>query len=132
MVEAIGRSELCAQAVEMCGRNGEVVLLGSPRAPYQGDLTPMLARTHLLGIKITGALEWLWPIPPDSERARHTIWDNYRQLLRWITEGRLIVDPLRTHVLSPDRCQEAYAGLTHKKDEYLGVVFDWTGEEVGD
>jgi len=130
VVEAIGRSELCAQAVEMCGRNGEVVLLGSPRAPYHGDLTPMLARTHLLGIKITGALEWLWPIPPDSERARHTIWDNYRQLLRWITDGRLVVDPLRTHVLPPDRCQEAYAGLTHKKDEYLGVVFDWTGERV--
>lgn len=130
VVEAIGRSELCAQAVEMCGRHGEVVLLGSPRAPYQGDLTPMLARTHLLGIKIAGALEWLWPIPPESERARHTIWENYRAILGWIQDGRLVVDPLRTHVLSPDRCQEAYAGLTHKKDEYLGVVFDWTGERV--
>jgi hypothetical protein len=40
------------------------------------------------------------------------------------------VDPLRTHVLPPDKCQEAYAGLTHHKDEYLGVVFDWTKEEV--
>ena len=130
VVEAIGRSELCAQAVEMCGRHGEVVLLGSPRAPYQGDLTPMLARTHLLGIKIIGALEWLWPIPAESERARHTIWENYRAILGWIDEGRLVVDPLRTHVLTPDRCQEAYAGLTHKKDEYLGVVFDWTGERV--
>jgi 2-desacetyl-2-hydroxyethyl bacteriochlorophyllide A dehydrogenase len=33
VVEAIGRSELAAQAVEMAGRHGEVVLLGSPRAP---------------------------------------------------------------------------------------------------
>lgn len=131
VVEAIGRSDLCAQAVEMCGKHGEVVLLGSPRAPYQGDLTPMLARTHLLGIKIIGALEWLWPIPPETERARHTIWDNYQQILGWILAGRLVVDPLRTHVLTPDKCQEAYAGLTHKKDEYLGVVFDWTGEAVG-
>lgn len=130
VVEAIGRSELCAQAVEMCGRHGEVVLLGSPRAPYPGDLTPMLARTHLLGIKMIGALEWLWPISPETERARHTILENYRQLLKWIMEGKLVVDPLRTHVLTPDMCQEAYAGLTHKKDEYLGVVFDWTNEEV--
>ena len=130
VVEAIGRSDLVAQAVEMCGRHGEVVLLGSPRAPYQGDLTPMLARTHLLGIKVIGALEWLWPIPEETERARITIADNYHQILRWITEGRLVVDPLRTHVLTPDRCQEAYAGLTHQKDEYLGVVFDWTGETV--
>ena len=129
VVEAIGRSELCAQAVEMCGRHGEVVLLGSPRAPYQGDLTPMLARTHLLGIKVIGALEWLWPIPPETERARHTIWDNYQLLLRWITEGKLVVDPLRTHLLPPDKCHEAYAGLTHHKDDYLGVVFDWTQEQ---
>src|SRR5204862_698090 len=63
VVEAIGRSELAAQAVEMTGRHGEVVLLGSPRAPYPGDLTPLLARTHLLAIKIIGALEWTFPIP---------------------------------------------------------------------
>jgi threonine dehydrogenase-like Zn-dependent dehydrogenase len=130
VVEAIGRSELGAQAVEMAGRHGEVVLLGSPRAPYTGDLTPMLARTHLLAIKIIGALEWTFPIPEETERARHTIAENYAQLLEWIIRGRLVVDPLRTHVLPPDRCQEAYYGLTHHKDDYLGVVFDWTGERV--
>jgi 2-desacetyl-2-hydroxyethyl bacteriochlorophyllide A dehydrogenase len=130
VVEAIGRSELGAQAVEMAGRHGEVVLLGSPRAPYPGDLTPMLARTHLLAIKIIGALEWTFPIPTETERARHTIAENYRQILGWIQSGKLVVDPLRTHVLPPDRCQEAYQGLTHHKDDYLGVVFDWAGESV--
>jgi 2-desacetyl-2-hydroxyethyl bacteriochlorophyllide A dehydrogenase len=130
VVEAIGRSDLVAQAVEMAGRHGEVVLLGSPRAPYQADLTPMLARVHLLGIKLIGALEWTFPIPADTEGARHTIEGNYRQILDWIISRRLIVDPLRTHVLPPERCQEAYYGLTHHKDDYLGVVFDWTGERA--
>ncbi|MBI3971775.1 MAG: zinc-binding alcohol dehydrogenase [Chloroflexi bacterium] len=130
VVEAIGRSDLVAQAVEMTGRHGEVVLLGSPRAPFTGDLTPMLARVHLLAIKMIGALEWTFPIPEDTERAWHTIAGNYRQLLGWIADGRLIVDPLRTHVLPPERCQEAYYGLAHHKDEYVGVVFDWTGENV--
>lgn len=130
VVEAIGRSELVAQAVEMAGRHGEVVLLGSPRAPYTGDLTPLLARVHLLAIKLIGALEWTFPIAEETERARHTIAENYRQILAWILAGKLIVDPLRTHLLPPDRCQEAYAGLTHDKDRYLGVVFDWTGEPV--
>lgn len=130
VIEAIGRSELCVQAVEMAGRHGEVVLLGSPRAPFVGDLTPMLARTHLLAIKIIGALEWTFPIPEETERARHTITENYRQILKWITEERLVVDPLRTHVLSPQQCQEAYYGLAHHKDDYLGVVFDWTKERV--
>ena len=130
VVEAIGQSDLVAQAVEMTGRHGEVVLLGSPRAPYPGDLTPMLARVHLLAIKLIGALEWTFPIPEETERARHTIWENYRQILGWITSGRIKVDPLRTHVLPPSRCQEAYYGLAHQKDDYLGVVFDWTGEAV--
>jgi threonine dehydrogenase-like Zn-dependent dehydrogenase len=127
VVEAIGHSQLVAQAVEMAGRHGEVVLLGSPRAPYTADLTPMLGRTHLLAIKLIGALEWTFPIPEESERARHTITANYRQILNWILEERLIVDPLRTHVLPPERCQEAYYGLTHHKDDFLGVVFDWSG-----
>lgn len=130
VVEAIGRSELVAQAVEMTGRHGEVVLLGSPRAPYTGDLTPMLGRIHLLAIKLVGALEWTYPIPEETERARHTIAANYRQIRDWILAERLIVDPLRTHVLPPERCQEAYYGLAHHKDDYLGVVFDWAAESL--
>ena len=129
VVEAVGRSDLLAQAVEMAARHGEVISLGSPRAPYTADLTPMLARIHLLAIKLIGALEWTFPIP-ETERSQHSILANYRTLLRWITEGRLVVDPLRTHVLLPERCQEAYQGLTHHKDDYLGVVFDWTGSPV--
>ena len=125
VVEAIGDSALVAQAVEMAGRHGEVILLGSPRAPFAGDLTPTFARVHLLAIRMIGALEWTFPIAEDTERARVTIEGNYRQLLRWIDAGRLIVDPLITHVLTPDKCQEAYAGLAHQKDEYVGVVFDW-------
>ncbi len=131
VVEAIGRSELVAQAVEMTGRHGEVVLLGSPRAPHPGDLTPMLARVHLLAIKMIGALEWTFPIAEETERARHTIWENYREIMGWIADGRLKVDPLLTQVLSPEQCQDAYYGLAHHKDDYLGVVFDWTGETVG-
>ncbi|RLT56114.1 MAG: hypothetical protein DWI71_05100 [Chloroflexi bacterium] len=126
-VEAIGgESSLVAQAVEMCGRHGEVILLGSPRAPFPGDLTPMLARIHLLAIRMIGALEWTFPISENTERARVTIEGNYRQIMRWIHDRRLIVDPLLTHVLSPEACQEAYFGLAHQKDEYIGVVFDWS------
>jgi len=129
VVEAVGRSDLLAQAVELASRHGEVISLGSPRASYAADLTPMLARIHLLGIKLIGALEWTFPLQ-DAERAQHSIIGNYRTLLRWILDGKLVVDPLRTHVLRPDQCQEAYGGLAHRKDEYLGVVFDWTGESV--
>lgn len=126
VVEAIGRSELVMQAVEMTRRFGETILLGSPRARVTADVTPLLTRIHLLAICMIGALEWTYPIPDNTERARFTIERNYKQILGWILDGQLVVDPLISHVMSPRHCQEAYDGLTFKKDEYTAVVFDWS------
>ncbi len=124
VVEAIGRSELVAQAVELAGKHGEVILLGSPRARVTMEVTPMLSRIHLLAIKMIGALEWTFPIP-ETEGNHFTILENNRQILGWIASGRLIVDPLISHVLQPEEAQSAYDGLLNRKDEYLGVLFDW-------
>src|SRR5262249_58558030 len=121
----IGRCDLIAQGLQVTRRHGEMILLGSPRARVTMDVTPMLSRVHIQGIKMIGALEWLWPMH-EAEGARFSVDENYRQLLGWILDGRLVIDPLRTHVLPPERCQEAYDGLIHRRDEYLGVVFDWS------
>ena len=121
-VEAIGRSELIAEAVELTRRHGELILLGSPRAHHTMNVTPMLTRIHLQGITLRGALEWLYPIP-DTPGLKHSINRNYRQLLEWMAADRLIVDPLRTHVLPPAQCAAAYAGLANQQDRYLGVIF---------
>ncbi|HEV8636545.1 MAG TPA: zinc-binding dehydrogenase [Chloroflexota bacterium] len=126
VVEAIGRSELVMQAVEMTRRHGETILLGSPRARVTADVTPMLTRLHMQAIRMVGALEWTYPVPEASERARFTIEANYKQILGWIRDERLIVDPLISHVLSPRDCQSAYDGLTQRRDEYTAVVFDWS------
>jgi 2-desacetyl-2-hydroxyethyl bacteriochlorophyllide A dehydrogenase len=128
-VEAIGRSELAAQAVELTGRHGEVILLGSPRARVTLDVTPMLSRIHLLAIRLIGALEWTYPIDP-TERAHVSIRENYEQILRWIVDERLLVEPLISHVMSPRDCQQAYDGLLNRKDEYLGAIFDWRSFEA--
>ena len=123
-VEAIGVSELIQQAVMLTRQYGEVILLGSPRARATFDVTPMLLRVHLEAIRMIGSLEWRWP-PHEVERLRHNIVENYRQLVNWVAEDRIIVDPLRTHLASPTACQEIYTGLTSKKEEYLSAVFDW-------
>ncbi|HEY3082945.1 MAG TPA: zinc-binding dehydrogenase [Chloroflexota bacterium] len=126
VVEAIGRSELVMQAVDMTRRFGETILLGSPRARVTADVTPMLMRIHVLAIRMIGALEWTYPVPDPSERARFTIEANYKQILSWIRDRRLIVDRLISHVVSPRDCQAAYDGLTQRRDEYTAVVFDWS------
>ncbi len=123
-VEAIGVSEVINQAVMLTRRYGEVILLGSPRAKATFDVTPMLLRIHLEAIRMIGALEWRWPMhPTDRTRDLET---NYRQIVEWIAAERLVVEPLLTHVASPADCQEVYEGLSARKEEYLGVIFDWS------
>jgi len=123
-VEAIGISEVIAQTVMCTARHGEVILLGSPRAPATFDVTPMLLHIHLEAIRVIGSLEWRWP-QHATERSRD-LDANYRQIAEWITAGRLAVEPLLTHLASPADCQQMYGGLTSNKEEYLGVVFDWS------
>ena len=123
-VEAIGISEVIAQVVECTARYGETILLGSPRARAIFDVTPMLLRVHLEAIRMIGALEWRWP-QHATERSRD-LDANYRQIAEWIVAGRLVVDPLLTHIASPADCQAMYDGLTSNKEEFLGVVFDWS------
>ena len=84
----------------------------------------MLLRIHLEAIRMIGSLEWRWPIH-EADRVRD-ITSNYRQIVNWITEGRLIVEPLLTHLASPEDCQMIYEGLTQKKEQYMAAVFDWS------
>ena len=123
-VEAIGISEVVAQTVMCTARYGEVILLGSPRAHATFDATPMLLRIHLEAIKMIGALEWRWP-QHVTERTRD-LDANYRQIAGWIAAGKLVVEPLLTHLAAPADCQQMYDGLMSQKEEYLGVVFDWS------
>ncbi|HSI08988.1 MAG TPA: hypothetical protein VK985_10420, partial [Rariglobus sp.] len=58
--------------------------------------------------------------------AKHSIERNVRQLLHLLAQGKLKVAPLLTHRASPADCHAVYEGLTHQKDIYTGVVFDWS------
>ena len=122
IIDAVGDSGIVAQAVDMAPRNGEVVLLGTPRAPRSGDLTALLNRIHTMGIELAGALEWNIPLlGPDRLSTER----NAAEILAMVADSRLLVKPLVSHQLPPDRLQEAYEGLLTRRDDYLGVVLDW-------
>lgn len=142
-VADITRGEMCASVVEATGIPpvaegafdlarplGDLVLLGSPRGECQGDITGLLNHTHLWNqgcVTVKGAHEWRYPIPRDPQHhAKHSIERNIEILFRSMADGRLNVDSLRTHVMSPSQCAKAYAGVRDEPDSYLGVVFDWT------
>ncbi|MAF11523.1 alcohol dehydrogenase [Candidatus Poribacteria bacterium] len=131
VVEAIGSPAATEQAAGLAAKAGEVVLLGSPRAAHQTDITPLLRSIHMWGdgcITFRGAHEWRYPTRHSpSGHAKHSIERNVRILLEWMADGRLRVRELVTHVARPEECAAAYAGLRDHKDDYLGVVFDWAG-----
>ncbi|MBC7317513.1 MAG: alcohol dehydrogenase, partial [Chloroflexi bacterium] len=125
----IGAAPLAEPAARLAGKLGEVILLGTPRASHVADMTPLLRHVHLWGegcITFKGAHEWRYPVKRDpTGQVKHSIERNVDILLELIAAGKLRVEELITHVLSPEEAPTAYAGLRERKDEYLGVVFDW-------
>jgi 2-desacetyl-2-hydroxyethyl bacteriochlorophyllide A dehydrogenase len=125
-IEASGVASVAAEASSLLGMHGESILLGSPRAPHQANLTDYLQRIHLPPfVEVKGSLEWTFPTFP-TEFSKHSVVRNSEILMELIASGRLKVAPLYTHRLSPASAPEAYAGLRERKDDYVGVVFDWS------
>ena len=124
-IEASGLASVAAEAATIIGGYGESILLGSPRAPFQTNLTDYLQRIHLPNfVEVKGSLEWRYPTFK-SEFSKHSIVRNSEIIMELLAQNRLKVAPLHTHNLSPAKAAEAYAGLRERKDDYVGVVFDW-------
>ncbi len=125
VADATGIPDAVPVAMALACDAGQVVVVGSPRGRakevnFYDDL-------HRRYIEVTGAhgnmlfepahhrLAGAW----DIDKAQH--W-----LLDALAAGRLNLERLVTHHISPDGLGEAYEGLLKKKEEYLGVVVKWT------
>lgn len=130
MIEATGMSSVIAQSLPMITRYGQMVLLGSPRAEFVTDITPLYRQSHDgQCITIKGASEWRLPVKMDKH-VKHSIERNSRIVLDLIAQEKLQVAPLLTHTMLPKQAAEAYHGVRTDKDRYLGVVFDWCSESA--
>ncbi len=129
LIEATGNPRALPPALPLVGRYGEVILLGTPRGAFSADLTETLSYVHWDSrgnLTFKGAHEWRYPVKPDHF-VKHSIQRNAELALELIATGALRIAPLHTHTLQPEQAEAAYNGLKRHKDEYLGVVFDWTG-----
>jgi len=125
-IDATGVSAVINDAVNHIANNGELVLLGSPRASFETDITPLLRKIHLIeNIQLKGALEFLFPTHPD-EFNKHSIERNSRIIMDLMKDGKLNIKPFYSHKLKPEEASKAYPGLRDKPEEFIGVVFDWT------
>ena len=131
VVDATGSSEVILDAVTCVGNHGHVVLLGSPRAPLSGNITGLLRAIHLRNLTVHGALEWSLPASQpagfNSEASRpiHNLTDKQNLIFDWIQDGRMIIRPLVSHVVTPTESADAYAGLIDQPQHYTGVAIKW-------
>ncbi|MCF8363264.1 MAG: hypothetical protein K9G70_11655, partial [Prolixibacteraceae bacterium] len=124
---ASGMSSVVAEAADGVALNGEIILLGSPRAPFETNLTAFIKHFHYFPFNhsLKGALEFTYPTQ-ENEFNKHSIERNAEIIMKLMGSGKLMIEPLYSHKLSPKLAQQAYEGLRDKKNEYIGVVFDWT------
>jgi len=130
-VEATGLTPVILQTIRATANVGQVLLLGSPRAPFTGDLTPAFKEIHLRYLTVRGALEWCPPTYPvlSSQGGRTfdiaSLQDKQSMIFDWILGGQMQLAPLITHRLSPADIKQAYEGLLRESETYVGVALDW-------
>jgi len=125
-VDAVGHSAIVREAVEVVMDHGQVVVLGSPRAAHEADMTPTFKAVFGRWVTITGALEWRLPTLPGLDvHARHTTQGNLRMIFDLMARGGLNVAPLVTHRMPVEKIKEAYDGLLMDKEHFHGVALLW-------
>ena len=127
VVEATGSAEALAGAIGLAQDGGEIVMIG---APWGGDENSVpssrLTRDVFFRfLTLRSGSEWEIPRQPHP-RLADSILSNVETGLAWLADGRLTVEPLITHRLSPNQIASAYEGLRTRKDEYLGVILRWS------
>lgn len=123
-VEAVGHSATVESAVAACADFGQVILLGSPRAPYTSDLTRIFREIHLRWLTVRGALEWRLP-PYAAFGVPDSVESNLERLMAALQSGYLNVEAVTSHTIAPQELLSTYQGLLNRKEEYLGAVIDW-------
>jgi threonine dehydrogenase-like Zn-dependent dehydrogenase len=125
-VDAVGHSAVIVGAIQATRVFGQVVLVGSPRAPFSTDVTPLLNTVHENGLVVRGAHMWRLPLSEGRGIPESVEWA-FSTVFRLIAERELRVRELVSHVIPVEDAPAAYRGLKEQPNEYTGVVIDWRG-----
>ena len=123
-VDAVGSPQVVETAARHTATFGQVVLLGNPRGSYETDIGPQMLDLQFRWLNYRSALEWLIPARP-IRGTRNSLQGNLETTFDLILAGKLNLQPLISHRLSPDDIDSAYDGLANDKEHYFGVILDW-------
>lgn len=123
-VDAVGHSAVIMNCIKSTAALGQIILLGSPRADMEGNLTEVFWDVHLNGKTIKGAHMYHFPLLSDRGSKYSVSW-NFQTVFNLIKEKKIDASQLISHVIKPEEAPKAYEGLISKKNEYTCVVIDW-------
>ena len=124
VIEATGNPKAIPTALELAGRYGRVILLGSPRGVSEVNF---YSEVHRKGVIIIGAHENTRP----RYESTHGWWtqkDDSLLVLKLLSRGLLKVKDLITAKMSYKEAAKAYNRLINSKENTLGIILEWRGD----
>lgn len=126
-VDVSGISGAIMNAILGSAKHGQVILLGSPRASFTTDITPILNAIHMKMLEVKGAFNELNPYPT-TEGTRRSVLRDFETIQNLILDNTLDADKIISHIITPDQIMEAYHGLMYEKELWHCVAIDWKKE----
>lgn len=125
VVDAIGNADCVVEGLDLLRRGGQVLLLGHMRESSAYLASDLIRKIFLRWATVKSS--WEWQLPQwESDQVQTSIESNSRDVFRMVQDGRLQVNKLISHIIKPDAIRDAYEGLINQKNDYWGVVLDWT------
>jgi 2-desacetyl-2-hydroxyethyl bacteriochlorophyllide A dehydrogenase len=127
-IEATGIPQVAYDILDSIGYHGEIILLGTPRGDTTVNLADVLSYSHIDGkgsITFKGAHEWRYPLNK-NQFIKHSIERNTEICMKLIQDRKLCVEELISHVITPEKAPEVYLDINMNRDEYLGIIIDWS------
>lgn len=130
VVDATGLSTSIETAIKIAGKHGQVILMGSPRTAYETNVTDSFNAIHTKMLTVIGAFNRRYPYE-EQEGSRLSIHRSLKYIENLLINKTIDVDCFISHVIAPteEKLMEAYDGLMNKKNEYTGVIIDWSKKE---
>lgn len=120
--DVTGHHSVLAFASSLLRPLGRLVLLGDSPTPSRQNLGPRIVADSIsvLGVHASSA-------PAQSGHGdRWSLAEMSRLFFEFLRSGRMDVDGLVSHRVSPRDAPELYAALQRDRSPYLGILFDWT------
>lgn len=124
VVEVTGNPAVVPLSLDLVGKGGRVVLLGSTRGRIELDV---YSHIHRKGVQVIGAHESVQNLDlvPSVRWAKAR---NLQLLAKLFAAGELRSEGLITHSISPSDALSIYDALAERPQDYLGVLIDWRHE----